>query len=186
MESPNSATSRFSERPRYLEWVRLLSAFLILTYGMRKLIGTGQFARAHALGSLPVGALSGIDLTWFYYAYSHAYGTILGLTQVLCGLLLLARRTALLGAAILTPVVANILMINIFFHIALGAELVAAFVLASSLLLLWQERKAIFDLFWSSQKVAIAFGSRYEKGAIVVLVLAVLAECVLFARIPAR
>ena len=42
-----------------LEWLRYISAYLILTYGTRKLIGGGQFALGPALGSRPIGSLSG-------------------------------------------------------------------------------------------------------------------------------
>jgi hypothetical protein len=46
---------------------------------------------------------------------------------------------------------ADILIITIFFHIAFGAEITAAFILGSMMLLLWQEREAIVSLFWRDQ-----------------------------------
>jgi hypothetical protein len=173
-------------RPTYIEWLRYISAYLILTYGTRKLIGGGQFALGSAFGSRPAGSLSGFELTWFYYGYSHAYGTILGLTQILGGVLLLFRRSALLGAAILAPVMANILMINIFFHIALWAEIAAAFLLGSMLLLLWQEREAIISLFWRNQPIETRMESRTQKVALAIVVLLVLAQVFVFAKYAAR
>jgi hypothetical protein len=180
-----TAASR-QKRPQYLEWLRYISAYLVLTYGTRKLIGGGQFASGHAFGYRPIGSLSGFELTWFYYGYSHIYGTILGLTQILGGVLLLFRKSALLGAAVLTPVMANILMINIFFHIALGAEIAAAFLFASMLLLLWQEREALMTLFWRNQQIESRMGNRAQKIAAAIVVLLVLAQVVVFAKYAAR
>lgn len=180
-----TAVSR-QRRSKYLEWLRYISAYLILTYGTRKLIGGGQFALGPALDSRPIGSLSGFELTWFYYGYSHAYGTILGLTQILGGVLLLFRKSALLGAALLAPVMANILMINIFFHIALGAEIAAAFLLGSMLLLLWQEREALISLFWRNQHIETRMGIRVQKIAAAIVVLLVLVQVVVFAKYAAR
>ena len=65
--------------------------------------------------------------------------------------MLLFRKTVLMGAAIMTPVMANILMINIFFHITVGAECTAAFIFGSMLAILWRERAGFVDMFWSRQ-----------------------------------
>jgi hypothetical protein len=100
--------------------------------------------------------------------------------------LLLFRKSALLGAALLTPVMANILMINIFFHIALGAEIAAAFLLGSMLLLLWQQREVLISVFWRNQCFETRMESRVHKLAVAIVVLLVLAQVVIFARYAAR
>jgi hypothetical protein len=186
MESSGWTSLPRSGRPRYLEWLRLLSSYLILTYGVRKLIGSGQFGLAHSLSARPVGTLSGYELTWYYFGYSHAYGIIIGLTQVVGGALLLFRRSAVLGALVLTPVMANILMINVFFTIAVGAEVVAAFVLISSLLLLWQERRRLIAVFWSSQQTDATQRNRAEQIAAAIVVILLIVEAVIFAKHPTR
>jgi hypothetical protein len=186
METSSWIESTRAARPRWLEWLRYLSSFLILTYAIRKLIGSGQFGLAQALSTRPVGTLSGFELTWYYYGYSHAYGLILGLTQAVGGILLLFRRTALLGAAVLIPVMANILMINVFFTIAVGAEIVAALVLISCLLMLWQERQRLTSVFWSDQRLSTALGDSAEKMAVVLIAVLLLVEAVIFAKHPTR
>ena len=110
-----------------------------------------EFRLPPDIAQRPIGSLSGFQLTWYYYSYSHFYAIILGLTQLAGGALLLFRKTALLGAAIMAPVMANILMINLFFHIAVGAECTAAFIFASTLALLWQERSAFVGLYGASR-----------------------------------
>ena len=186
MKSSGWTAPQRAARPRWLEWLRLLSSFLILTYALRKLIGSGQFGLAHTLSARPVGSLSGHELTWYYYGYSHTYGVILGLTQAAGGMLLLFRRSALLGASILVPVMVNILLINIFFTIAAGAEMVAALVLISSLLLLWQERQRLIAVFWPDQLPDTPAGNRAEKIAVVVVAILLLVEAVIFVKHPTR
>jgi hypothetical protein len=189
MENRDDAATSRKRYPQYLEWLRYISAYIILTYGTRKLIGGGQFAMGHTLGNRPIESLSGFELTWFYYAYSHTYSNILGLTQIVAGVLLLSRKTALLGAAVLTPIMVNILLINIFFDIALGAEIVSAFVLGSMLLMLWQQREALLDAFWRNQHAepVMGSGSRRQKiAAVILVVLVVLAEVVLFEKLAPR
>jgi hypothetical protein len=157
--------------PKYLDWLRYLCAYLLFTYGLSKLSGV-QFTIAPEIARRPIGSLSGYQLTWFYYSYSRVYADILGLTQLVGGALLLFRKTALLGAAIMTPVMANILMINLFFQIAVGAECMAAFIFASMLTILWRERGGLVALFWTQQEREPASSLRlhWSLAALVILV----------------
>ena len=116
--------------PKYLDWLRYLSAFLLFTYASSKMLGR-QFTLPPEIALRPVGSLNGYQLTWLYYGHSHAYALILGLIQLGGGALLLFRKTALLGAALTLPVMTNIVMINVFFHIAWGAMGTSAFIFLS-------------------------------------------------------
>ena len=99
----------------------------------------------------PIGSLDGYTLTWYYFGYSHAYKYILGLLQVFAASLLLFRKTALLAAVLMVPIMANIVLINVFYVIGPGAESLAIFILVSMLLLLWHERGAFYAVLWVSQ-----------------------------------
>ena len=163
--------------PRYLDWMRYLSAWLLFTYGLSKLAGV-QFTLHQDIAQRPIGSLSGFQLTWYYYSYSHVYASILGLTQLAGATMLLFRKTALLGAAIMTPVMANILMINLFFHIAVGAECTAAFIFVSMLALLWRDRAALVVLFWSQQTAEPVSSRRFHRSMAAFVVLIVIAQVV--------
>ncbi|MGC1781612.1 MAG: hypothetical protein WA708_03745 [Acidobacteriaceae bacterium] len=163
--------------PKYLDWMRYLSAWLLFTYGLSKLAGV-QFTLPPNIAQRPIGSLSGFQLTWYYYSYSHVYGSILGLTQLAGGAMLLFRKTALLGAAIMTPVMANILMINLFFHIAVGAECTATFIFASMLALLWWERGAFVELFWSRQAAEPVSSRKFHRSMAALVVLVVIGEAI--------
>jgi len=148
--------------PKYLDWLRYLSAFLLFTYALSKLLGR-QFSLPPEVALRPVGSLNGYQLAWFYYSYSHTYAVILGLTQLAGGTLLLFRKTALLGAAMMLPVMTNILMINVFFHIAWGAMGTSSFIFASMLAVLWHQRDALAGVFWTDQANEPANLRRYYR-----------------------
>lgn len=156
--------------PKYLDWLRFLSALLLFAYGSSKLLGR-QFTLPPAMALRPVGSLSGYQLAWFYFSYSHIYAVILGLIQFAGGALLLFRKPALLGAALLLPVMTNILMINLFFFIAWGALCTSTFIFASMLAVLWHQRHALLGVFWTDQAGEPADARRYYRitAALVVL-----------------
>jgi hypothetical protein len=159
--------------PKYLDWLRYSAALLLLTYGLAKVAGV-QFTVSPDIAQKPVGSLSGYQLTWYYYSYSHLYGTILGLTQIAGGILLLFRKTAMLGAAMMVPVMANIVMINIFFFIGYGPQATSAFILACLLMLLWHDRSTLFACFWTSQEPEPASSRRFHRIVAAVIVLFVI------------
>jgi hypothetical protein len=137
--------------PRYLDWLRYISAFLLLAYGSSKLAHL-QFHLNGALAQRPVATLSGYELTWYYYGYSRAYACIIGLTQVMGAALLLFRKTALLGAAAMLPVVVNILLIDIFVMSPVYGPMVPAwFILIAMVTLLWRDSQSLIQVAWRSQ-----------------------------------
>jgi hypothetical protein len=168
------AEAEFRARyPKYLDWLRYLSAFLLFTYGSSKLLGR-QFSLPPEIALRPVGSLSGYQLAWFYYSHSHTYAVILGLIQLAGGALLLFRKSALLGAALTLPVITNILMINVFFHIAWGAMCTSAFIFASMLAVLWSHRHALAGVFWTQQASEPASVRRYYRTIAALIVLLVI------------
>jgi hypothetical protein len=88
-----------------------------------------QFTVLDSEFAKPMGKVSGFWLVWNFFGYSHAYGTIVALLQVLGGLLLVWPRTALLAALLLVPVFTNIVMIDLFFGVEPSATLTAAQIL---------------------------------------------------------
>ena len=100
--------------------IRYWLAFSISVYGFAKILKT-QLQSPDYMRDMPVGDLDGFALTWFYFGYSYTLAVILGLIQVGGCILLLYRRTTLMGVMILLPVMVNIILINVFYSIAAGA-----------------------------------------------------------------
>jgi hypothetical protein len=160
--------------PRQLDWFRYICAFLLYMYGMSKLMHL-QFSLGPKLANRPIGSLTGYELTWYYYGYSRAYACILGSTQLLGATLLLFRKTAFLGAAMMIPVMANILLINIFILVNdYGPESMATIIVISLLTILWHDRARLIAIFWDQQSGETPESRRrhlYVRAFIVIAVL---------------
>ena len=90
---------------------RVLLAGTFLSYGCAKLAG-GQFGITAAEAAKPVGQLGLFRLSWYLFA-QEPFKSFVGGAQVLAGVLLLWNRTALLGAILLLPIAANVLVVDI-------------------------------------------------------------------------
>jgi hypothetical protein len=82
-------------------------------YGLVKLLG-GQFVYHHDW-VIDGRTTDGATLVWCFYGYSPTYGRLIGLAEALPGLLLLFRRTRLLGALVLLPIAANVTVMDFCF-----------------------------------------------------------------------
>lgn len=137
--------------PKALDGLRYFCAFMLFMYGFSKLLHL-QFNLQSELALRPIGSLTGYQLTWYYHGYSTAYACLLGSTQVLGASLLLFRKTTLLAALLMSPVMVNILLINMFILVNdYGPYVISALILASLLLILWHERPSLVSLLWFSQ-----------------------------------
>ena len=142
---------RASFHVKLLDGLRYFCAFMLYMYGLSKLLHL-QFNLQSELAQRPIGSLTGYQLTWYYYGYSRVYACLLGLTQVGGASLLLFRKTTLLAALLMTPVIANILLINVFILVDdYGPYIISALILASLLFILWHQRHQLVSALWSSQ-----------------------------------
>ena len=177
MVSERILASSIDRYPKHLDWLRYMSAFLLLLYATSKLAGK-QFSVAPEMALRPIGTLSGRDLAWYFFGYSHIYATLLGLIQLAGALLLLFRKTALAGAALLLPVMTNIILINVFYFITWGAVCTSALIFAALLAVLWHERQALLRLFWTDQESEpLELRKRYRTiaGAVVLTAMVLMA-----------
>jgi hypothetical protein len=157
------ASEHLRRYPKYLDWLRYFCAFMLYMYGVSKLLHL-QFNVYSQLAARPIGSLNGYQLTWFYYGYSRVYALILGLPQVIGATLLLYRKTTLLGTLLMLPVIANILLINMFILVDdYGPYLISALICASLLSILWYQRAALLSLLWASQATEPMNSSRTHR-----------------------
>jgi hypothetical protein len=162
-----------------LRWMyivaRYLAAYLIITYGFAKLNGA-QFTSLDSDLDKPMRDASGIVLTWYYFGYSHYYGTLIGVVQILGGVLLMFRRTTLVGTFLLLPVIGNIILVDIFYDIHYSALINAAIILCALLFILANHSRELLALFWSKQSSMFPQFKRHTlevvaKGIVCVLVI---------------
>lgn len=123
---------------------------MVITYGFAKLNGS-QFTILASELDKPMGQVSGFWLTWYYFGYSSIYGNLIGVVQIGCGILLMFRKTTLLGSCLLLPVVANIILIDVFYGIDVGATLVAILIGLALLGILTFHKEELLEVFWRNQ-----------------------------------
>jgi uncharacterized membrane protein YphA (DoxX/SURF4 family) len=132
--------------------IRFGLGYIFISYGIAKLFHA-QFKPATFIQlDTPVGELPGIQLTWLFFGYSYAYACFIGLSQILCSMLLFFRRTWLLGACMLLPIIGNIVFINFTHHIPV--KLNSAIYLILTAYLIGTELPRLKAFFWDHAPVA--------------------------------
>src|SRR5690606_4948065 len=92
--------------------IRILLACIFLSYGASKLFG-GQFGNLTAQElATPIQDLSLFKIAWYLFDH-QPFKIFIGISQIVASLLLLYNRTMVIGALMLIPIVANILIIDL-------------------------------------------------------------------------
>ncbi|HKC36396.1 MAG TPA: hypothetical protein VKB95_10055, partial [Chitinophagaceae bacterium] len=115
--------------------------------------------------------MSGFELTWAFFGYSKLYNSFIALSQITASIFLLFRRTTLLGAFMLLPIVANIVMIDYSFKI-LGPLPLAIMLLYMCLFLIAGSWKKLVALFINNQTAPAVNYSAHIKWNIFVRITA--------------
>ncbi|WP_338645776.1 hypothetical protein V5J73_10755 [Flavobacterium sp. KS-LB2] len=135
---------------KYYIWLttilRYWLAFYISTFGFEKLFDV-NFAFSYHIEDSLVHTLTGQELTWKYYGHSYFLTVIIGLFQIIGSILLLFRRTTLLGVITLLPVQFNILLINIFYGIGPLTTFISIIMVFGLSYLSLERKEEIVDFF---------------------------------------
>nr|WP_294925226.1 hypothetical protein [uncultured Flavobacterium sp.] len=144
--------------------IRYCIAFTIAAFGWKKFYGL-QFIVPSEIASMPMNQQTGEWLTWFYFGYSHTFGIIIALIQIVGGYLLLFRKTLLIGAIILFSLLFNLTLINIFYQMNAGALLQSVLLSIGVLFLILLDYKklVVFFLKTKSNLPSLNFRSRILK-----------------------
>jgi len=125
--------------------------FGMLVYGAGKIV---QFEGATNIDKR-VGELTGMELMWAFYGYSKTFILIMGALEITGGLLMLFKKTRLLGCLLVTTILVNIILQDIFYGVHLGALKAAILYQSLTLIIFWLHRQKLFDCF----KILIDFPS---------------------------
>ena len=132
--------------------VRLTVAMGMVVYGMNKVFPLQMSPPSVSDLSLPMGMHTPMSLLWNFIGLNPLYEMICGGAELLGGLLLLFRRTALAGALFSAFVISNVLLYNLFFDVPV--KLYAGHLLLLSLFLILPDAHALFRFFWLHQPAA--------------------------------
>lgn len=118
---------------------RVLLAGTFISYGYAKLAGA-QFGLTAAQLAQPVQQLGLFKLAWYLFG-QEPFKSFVGYAQIVAGLLLLWHRTALLGALVLLPIAANVLVVDMtYLKILPALQWRLAYYIGLIFLLFWHYR----------------------------------------------
>lgn len=134
---------------RMHEWlrvyVRFALAFIMFSYGVVKVLPS-QFPPPTLDRLLqPFGDASPMGLLWTLMGASTMYSFFGGAGEMLGGILLLFRRTTLLGALVSAAVMANVVALNFSYDVPV--KLFSLHILAMALLLILPDTRRLLDFF---------------------------------------
>ncbi len=106
-----------------------------------------QFVIGPQTWNRPLEELSGINLTWAFLGHSPWFSVLLGFLELVPALLLLFRRTTLMGAILMLPMTLNVLLINYAYNLWDATKQMAVFLFVLNCLVLFYERQRLGQLF---------------------------------------
>jgi hypothetical protein len=127
-------------------YLRFTLGLVMIRYGMYKVIPS-QFTVETPLHRLvqPFGEASPMGLLWTFMGSSLAYNIFTGAAETLGGLLLIARRTTLLGALVCIGVLANVVMLNFTYDVPV--KLFSSHLLLAAVVLAAPDLRRLADFF---------------------------------------
>ena len=145
-------TLKSIHKDQYWDYFILVARFLLgwtfLRYGYGKLTD-GQFGITEAEMVTQVKDLSLFRLSWYLFDH-QPFKAFIGISQVICGLLLVVNRTAIIGALLFLPIVTTILLIDLTFMPSNFAGAFAwrlSFYIILDLLVLWHYKEKIITIW---------------------------------------
>jgi uncharacterized membrane protein YphA (DoxX/SURF4 family) len=130
--------------------LRMYLAWIIMSYGLAKVFAS-QFPQLMANLDARMVELSPMRVAWAFFGYSKGYQMFLGWGEVIPALLLLFRRTALIGALLMVVVMTNVWLINIFFDVCVKLNSFTYLAVAAYILLQYGGR--LWKFFFTNQEV---------------------------------
>lgn len=152
-------------------YVRFALAAAMILYGAYKVIPE-QFGTPFPSDFLqPIGESSPMKLLWTFMGASIPYVIFTGLAEMLGGLLLVARRTTLLGALVCIAVLSNVVMLNLSYDVPV--KLYSSHLLLMAVFLAAPDLGRLASLFVRNRRVPPAgqrplFASRHGHRAALV------------------
>lgn len=95
-------------------YIVILAMFI---YGGAKII---QFDGAFETNKR-VSEMTGTQLMWAFYGYSKPFAVTLGIIEITSGILMLIKRTRIVGCLFVSTILINVILQDIFYDVNVGA-----------------------------------------------------------------
>ena len=119
-----------------ISWIVVLAMFI---YGGGKLI---QFDGAIEIDKT-VSELTGMELMWAFYSYSKSFSMTLGILEIIGGILILIKKTRIIGCLLTSTILINVIFQDIYFGVHLGALKAAILYQILILIILWLNKEKL-------------------------------------------
>lgn len=157
--------------------LRFVVAIAMISYGLAKVFD-GQFlAPGPSRLVSTYGDSSPMGLLWTFMGASKAYCIFTGMAEVLGGLLLTMRRTALLGALITIGVMSNVVMLNFCYDVPV--KLYSTHLLLMAVVLVLPHTSRLLNVFVMNRTSPPAAGERLFRLPEVDLTMAIIRSLVI-------
>jgi hypothetical protein len=134
--------------------LRLFLALEMIVYGTSKVLPVQFGTLLPSRLVTPVGELSPMGLLWTFMAASPCYTFFGGAAELLGGLLLVFRRTTLLGALVCAGVMTQVVMLNLCYDVPV--KLFSSQLLAMAIFLTLPDAKRLWSFFVEGRPIAPA------------------------------
>ena len=138
-----------------LKWlivlVRYYLAALMINYGLSKLFYLQFTFLSEVALTRDLGEFSPMGLLWNFMGYSKGYTMFAGALEFIAGLLLLNRRTHILGTLMTFGVMLNVMMLNYCYDVPV--KLSSTHMVLMSLFLISLRAERLYAFFISNRKI---------------------------------
>ena len=134
-------------------YIRYYLGLTLISYGMEKLVKT-QFPFPFYALNETYGESSPMRLLWTFMGYSSVFNVIIGLSEIISGILLLFRKLSTLGALSAIFILGNVVLINFCFDVPV--KLFSTNLLLMVVFILLPDLKRLLDFFLRNKAVAAA------------------------------
>jgi hypothetical protein len=132
-------------------YIRFVLATAMIGYGAAKLIPAQMVPPWPDKLLQPIGDASPMGLVWTFMGASASYMVFTGVAEMLGGLLLVFRRTALLGALVCIGAMSNVVMINFSYDVPV--KLYSSHLLLMAVFLVAPDLKRLANLLVLNRRV---------------------------------
>ena len=128
---------------------RLYVFFFLFMYGFGKVIGA-QFYTPGSIPdevvNVPISQVSDFDLAWVFMGRSLGYMILIGIGEIIGAVMLLFNKTKLIGTFILSVIMINVIVFDIFFLDEYGALASAIIYFIMLLIILWINKEKVSSM----------------------------------------
>jgi hypothetical protein len=121
-----------------ISWIVVIA---MLIYGVGKIV---QFEDAIDVDKT-FAEMTGMELMWAFYSYSKPYVITIEILEVMGGILILIKKTRLIGCLFTTPILLTVILQDFFYGVHLGALKAAIIYQLLILTILWLNKEKIIS-----------------------------------------